>query len=340
MAVSEHTSSIFDASVERTGQDAVRLSWKTHLKDVRFSIYHGNSPEAIERNTPFSQPEGQTTVEISGLNPDMPHYFEIRSENSAGMITAERRLPLEGTVNFRDLGGYETTGGRRVRWGRVFRSDHLSRLTDRDMAFLQRMKIRCVCDFRTSAEAQKRPDRFPGNGPGTYLHLPVDNLKFNPATLFEKLKKGDTAWLTPQFLIDGYILNIDKFATVWGEVFRRLADPDQLALVFHCTGGKDRTGTCAALVLLALGVPEETVIRDHGLSNIFIADVLDKIYAQFESSGIDRNRISPYFTAPQYCIEALLHHLHDKYGSVADYLRSKAGVTEEMLSRIKRQLLE
>jgi protein-tyrosine phosphatase len=146
--------------------------------------------------------------------------------------------------------------------------------------------------------------------------------------------------LTREFLIDGYILNIDKFAAIWGEVFRRLADPGQMALVFHCTGGKDRAGTCAALVLLALGVPEETVILDHGLSNIFIADVIDKIYAQFESSGIDRKKISPYFTAPQYCIEALLHHLHEKYGSPADYLRSKAGVTEEMLKEIRRQLLE
>ena len=340
MAVLEPTSSIFDAAVVRTGQDAVRISWKTHLKDLQVSIYHGNSPETIERNEPFLQIEAQTAVDISGLNPDIPHYFEILSGNGAGIITAERRLPLEGTVNFRDLGGYETSAGRRIRWGRVFRSDHLSRLTDRDIAFLQRMKIRCVCDFRTSAEAQKRPDRFPRDGPGAYLPLPIDNLKFNPTTLYEKLKKGDTDWLTREFLIDGYILNIDKFAAIWGEVFRRLADPGQMALVFHCTGGKDRAGTCAALVLLALGVPEETVILDHGLSNIFIADVIDKIYAQFESSGIDRKKISPYFTAPQYCIEALLHHLHEKYGSPADYLRSKAGVTEEMLKEIRRQLLE
>jgi protein-tyrosine phosphatase len=334
MAFFFHTSSIFDASVDRTGKDAVRISWKTHLKDLQVSIYHGDSPETIERSEPFLQIEGQTAVEISDLDPDIPHYFEIMSENGAGIISGERRLPLEGTVNFRDLGGYETTEGRRVRWGKVFRSDHLSRLTERDIAFLQRMKVRCVCDFRTSAEVQKRPDRFPGDRSGEYLHLPIDNLKFNPTTLFEKLKKGDTSWLTQEFLIDGYILNIDKFAAIWGEVFRRLADPGQMALVFHCTGGKDRAGTCAALILLALGVPEETVILDHGLSNIFIADVLDKIYVQFESSGVDRKKISPYFTAPQYCIEALLDHLHEKYGSPADYLKLKAGVTEEMLGNL------
>ena len=195
-------------------------------------------------------------------------------------------------------------------------------------------------DFRTSAETRKRPDRFPGKGPGEHLHLPIDNLKLDPTTLFEKLKRGDTSWLTREFLIDGYISNVDTFAAVWGEVFKRLADPSRLPLVFHCTGGKDRAGTCAALILLALGVPEDTVIFDHGLSNIFIADVLDKIYAQFDEYGIERQKIAPYFTAPPYCIEALLAHLNEKYGSPIDYLKSKAGVTDEMLGRIREELLE
>ena len=340
MASLNHTPVLFDASVDRTGKDAVRLSWKTHLKDLQVLIYHGDSPETIDHNKPFCRIGGKIAVEFSGLNPEKPHYFEITTDKNAGIIIGERRVPLEGTVNFRDLGGYEAIDGRRVKWGKVFRSDHLSRLTEGDIAFLQWMKIQCVCDFRTSAEAQMRPDRFPGDGPGAHLHLPIDNLKFDPTTLFEKLKRGDTSWLTREFLIDGYIINIDNFATVWGEVFRRLADKAQLPLVFHCTGGKDRAGTCAALVLLALGVPESTVLYDHGLSNIFVADVLNKIYAQFDSSGIEREKIAPYFTAPPYCIEALLAHLHEKYGSAIDYLKSQAGVTQEMLEQIKGELLE
>ena len=331
---------IFDAAVDRTGKDAVRIRWKTHLKGLQVLIYYGNSPGTIDHSKPFCRIGGKTATEFSGLNPAKPHYFKICTEKNAGIIISERRLPLEGTVNFRDLGGYETIDGRRVKWGRVFRSDHLSRLTNDDIAFLQWIKIQCVCDFRTSAEAHKRPDRFPGDGPGEHLHLPIDNLKFDPTTLFEKLKRGDTSWLTREFLIEGYILNVDSFAAVWGEVFRRLANPTHLPLVFHCTGGKDRAGTCAALILLALGVPEDTVKFDHGLSNIYIADVLDKIYAQFDAYGLEREKIAPYFTAPPYCIEALLAHLHKKYGSPIDYLKSKAGVTEEMLGRIREELLE
>jgi protein-tyrosine phosphatase len=113
-----------------------------------------------------------------------------------------------------------------------------------------------------------------------------------------------------------------------------------MPLVFHCTGGKDRAGTCAALILLTLGVTEKTVIYDHGLSNIYISDVVDKIYAQFEALGIKRRRIAPYFTAPRYCIEALLAHIRIKYGSASNYLKSKAGVTEKMLVRIRKELLE
>ena len=340
MTLFENAPHFFDASVERVAKATVRISWKTHFKDLQVSIYHGNSPEAIQHNAPRYRIKGETTVEISGLNSDMPHYFEIVSDKGSARVISERRLPLQGAVNFRDLGGYATTAGQRVRWGKVFRSDHLSNLTERDIDFLKRMKIHCVCDFRTSTEAQRRPDRFPGDGPGEHLHLPIDNLKSDPTDLFQKLERGDTSWLTKEFLIEGYILNIDEFAPVWGEVFKRLADPGHLPLVFHCTGGKDRAGTCAALILLSLGVSEKAVIYDHGLSNIYIRDVVNGLYAKFDAAGIDREKISPYFSAPRYCIEALLAHLREKYGSPIEYLKSKAGVTEEMLKKIRGQLLE
>lgn len=340
MSLSENASQFFDASVERVAKATVRINWKTDFQDLKVLIYHGSSPETVQRNTPLYRIKGETAVEISGLNSDRPHYFEIVPDKGSARIISERRLPLEGAVNFRDLGGYATTTGQRVKWGKVFRSDHLSNLTAHDINFLQQMKLHCVCDFRTSTEAQLRPDRFPGNGTGEYLHLPMDNLKSDPTDLFKKLERGDTSWLTKEFLIEGYILNIEEFAPVWGEVFKRLADPGYLPLVFHCTGGKDRAGTCAALILLALGVSEKTVIYDHGLSNIYIRDVVNGIYSKFEAAGIDRDKISPYFSAPRYCMEAVLAHLREKYGSAVAYLESKAGVSEEMLKKIRGQLLE
>ena len=334
------TAPVFDVTVSRSGPDVLRISWKAKHKNLPISVYHGTTPEAIHHRIPLDLSKDQTEVTLSDLSPHEAHYFKVVPEKGQAIIVGERRLPLQKTVNTRDLGGYETTEGRRVKWGKVFRSDHLARLSDDDIAFLQQIKIQSVCDFRTLVETQNRPDRFPADGHGTYVHLPVNHLRFEPGLLFEKLKNGDASWLTPSFLIDGYRLNLDQFATTWGEVFRRLADPKGLPLLFHCTGGKDRAGTFAALLLLALGVPEETVVYDYGLSNTYIADVVNQIYAQLNIDAAYRKKIAPYFSAPQYCIEAMLSHLYDKYGSPIEYLTSRTGVTEEMLQTIKHQLLE
>ena len=73
---------------------------------------------------------------------------------------------------------------------------------------------------------------------------------------------------------------------------------------------------------------------------MYIADVVNQIYAQFNIDARYQEKISPYFSAPQYCIEAMLSHLYEKYSSPIAYFKSKAGVTEGMLAAIKDQLLE
>jgi protein-tyrosine phosphatase len=334
------TAFIFDVTVSRSSPNALRISWKTKHKNVPVTVYYGTTPETIQHRITVDQSKHQIEVALSELSPHGAHYFKVVPKEGKAITVGERRLPLQETVNTRDLGGYETVEGSRVRWGKVFRSDHLARLSEEDITFLQQIKIQSVCDFRTLIEAQNRPDRFPADGHGAYVQLPVNHLKVEPGHLFEKLKNGDADWLTPQFLIEGYLLNLDQFAATWGEVFKLLADAKRLPLLFHCTGGKDRAGTFAALLLLALGVPEETVIYDYGLSNTYIADVVNQIYDQFNIDAQYREKISPYFSAPQYCIEAMLSHLHDKYGSPIKYLTTRAGVTGEMLQAIKSQLLE
>jgi protein-tyrosine phosphatase len=109
--------------------------------------------------------------------------------------------------------------------------------------------------------------------------------------------------------------------------------------VFHCTGGKDRAGVCAALILLALGVSEKTVIYDHGLSNKYLADILPTIYDYFSSFGVDKEKLVPYLTASRAAIIALLDHIRAEYGSAVNYLKNKAGVKQKTLDRLKQEML-
>ena len=327
-------------SIVRTGSNSVEIQCGFSESTRKFVVFAGESPDHIDRRNPVAISMTNACARISGLNPDIRYYFEVASEQGSKILISERRVPLKGSVNFRDLGGYEASDGRRVKWGQVFRSDNLGRLTDRDVSFVQRMGVRMVCDFRTPAETEKLPDRFPQTQPGRYLHLPIQHGEFDPAGTFDRIKKGDIEWMTEEFMITGYLKNIDDFAPVWSRFFKALADGSKRPLVFHCTGGKDRAGVCAALILLTLGVPEETVIDDHGLSNLYIAQVLERIYDQIRSYGVDPNQIAPYFTAPRNAMVAVVRHIRQTYGSAADYLIQKAGVEERLIEQLKADLLE
>ncbi|MBU2547094.1 MAG: tyrosine-protein phosphatase [Proteobacteria bacterium] len=252
----------------------------------------------------------------------------------------ERRVELDGTFNFRDLGGYETQDGRRVRWGRVYRSDSLADLSDEDFGRLRGMGIKRVCDFRTQGEIQAAPDRLPQGGGIEYLHLPVMHGRIDPVAMAESIRSGRTEWLTDDLIIDGYRISVDEYAAVWGTVVSRLADTPHQPLVFHCTAGKDRTGVCAALLLLVLGVPEEQVIEDHQLSNRYMADRMPRVLKTLRRQGLDPEKVAPFLKAPREGIVATIEHALARYGSIETYFRTLVGLNGETMDRLRSNLLE
>ena len=331
---------ITDIKVNRTEQGDFRIHWKPRVENLRVSVYAGQSPDAIDLRRPAISVTNQSSVVLQDLDPNVRHYFAVKPDGDRNIITAERRVKLEGAFNFRDLGGYQSIDGRRIKWGRIYRSDSLTRLTASDRNVLKQIGIKLVCDLRAPAEVKKRPDHLPEDGAIEYLNFPIVSGNFDTVSAHEKIKKGDLDWLTEDYMIKGYINTIDSYATTWAAVFDRLAAPASYPLVFHCTGGKDRAGVCAALILLSLGVSEETVIYDHGLSNEFLADILPKLYSYFSSFGIEKENLLPYLTALRAAITTLLDHIRQRYGSTVDYLKNKAGVSQKTLELLKQQILE
>ncbi len=252
----------------------------------------------------------------------------------------KRRVPLSGAVNFRDLGGYPTGDCRRVKRGLVFRSDHLSRLTPDDRQHLLDLRFKVVCDLRTVREQQKAPDLLPRDGSIRLLSLPVQVDDFDPANVMDRLLAGDDSWLSLDFFIDLYKRYLDDFGPVWGRVLGLLTSPGNLPLVFHCTGGKDRTGICAALLLKLLGVEEELIYQDHLLSDVCNAERLKPIYARYAAVGVSAEKIAPYLQAPGEALAAMFEHLRENYGTVESYLHKKAGLDTKDLQALRAGLLQ
>ena len=257
-------------------------------------------------------------------------------------LQAKRKLALDGADNFRDLGGYLTADGRRVKWGVVYRSDSLADLSDEDIKFLQRLKLEQVVDFRTEYEKQEDPDRIPEGV--RYIQREVDVEGTAVKELFRKITEGDIDDLNATELMENANRAfVKKQSSVFGAHLRSLTDASNLPSVAHCTGGKDRAGFAAAITLLALGVPEETVIKDFMLTNEYTKDKIQKYIWTIRLSSLfqtDPEKIRPLLGVEQSFIEAALDEMKKEYGSIDNYIRQGLGMSDADILKLKDNLLE
>jgi protein-tyrosine phosphatase len=153
---------VTDATVEVEGNgDALLVNWSLAGADVGVDIGVGRSPDAIDHRHTLTVAAGPRSARIDGLGSGR-HYVSVAPHGGGGaIVVAERRLPFEGVTNFRDLGGYPTADGRRTRWGRVFRSDALHRLTPEDRRRYESLRLHAVFDLRGDLERERYPNPFP-----------------------------------------------------------------------------------------------------------------------------------------------------------------------------------
>ncbi|MBZ0284080.1 MAG: tyrosine-protein phosphatase [Anaerolineae bacterium] len=253
----------------------------------------------------------------------------------------ERILKLEGVANFRDAGGYRTAEGRQVRKGLIYRSGALGHLTPTDWETINKIGIKLVCDLRSRDEAQTEPDNLVDGI--EYLHLPLDadtreeRRRRLRALLFNR---RELMRMMPVFYTQ---VMIDRNAALYGTILKRLADPANLPAVIHCTAGKDRTGVGVALLLTLLGVPEDVVIADYSLSNLYY----DNFYQYGQQMvrplawlGIRAEAIQPLLVADPNNIRLALGHVRSYHGGIENYLRTAAGLDDETLQKLRNNFLE
>jgi protein-tyrosine phosphatase len=254
-----------------------------------------------------------------------------------------RHIALEGAQNFRDLGGYETSDGKHVRWGLFYRSDNLAGLSESDLEVVRELGIRLVCDFRSPDEKRAEPDRLPEPKP-TVAELEIFDASFSAQTFREKIESGDLGDLDlRQALIDGYRLFATKFAPPYRALFERLEQPANLPAVIHCTAGKDRAGFGSAMILSVLGVPRQTVFDDFLLTNVYTADKTERTLFMIRLISlfrIDPERLRPVLGVERAYLEAAFDAIDENYGDFERYRREALGIDDSELAAFRAFALE
>ena len=321
----------------------------------------GGPVDVLLSDDPAADPDRMTLV--SAQDTDGRHvvhdlggitrpYFYLRAGDGSGQRVAVRVLPLEGGRNFRDLGGYPTLDGRRVRWGRVFRSGTMVGLTDDDYEYLSALGIRVICDFRSADERTSEPTTWRATPAIEYRTWDSsDTANATGPGLGELLARPDaSAGQVSAWMRDSYPGYLERYKTAYRDTLHRLA-AGELPLAFNCSAGKDRTGTAAALVLSALGVPRDVVLQDYVLSER-VVDFEAEMAAREPDGARREGGPLDYLTAsraelvrpllrsdPAY-LRNTFASLDETYGGIMGYIRSELEIDDAELERIRAALLE
>ncbi|MFV0420094.1 MAG: tyrosine-protein phosphatase [Dysgonomonas sp.] len=288
-------------------------------------LYAGSSIDNINKLSPILTGNGSGTFPLN-VSTSIRIYFKLVTEKDEILLT-EKHLPMEGGYNFRDLGGIKTKEGRYTKWGKLFRADELSNLTERDLKYLMSIPVTSVIDFRAQSETKRSPDKLP---PTVHFTYPIAITPGNLST------EGIQANLL-KTNIDSHMKHMNRllvsdpacvraFRIFFAIVQNNLSAP----LVFHCSAGKDRAGMATALVLFALGVDEETVMQDYLMSKIYLSDKYDAFIAKYP-------RAESIFTVKRMFLQAGINQIKRDHGSIMNFLTKELKVD---IVRMRRLYLE
>ncbi|MGI4739749.1 MAG: tyrosine-protein phosphatase [Janthinobacterium lividum] len=252
------------------------------------------------------------------------------------VFNPKRAVTLQGTSNFRDLGGYPAAGGKHVKWGHIYRSSDISKLTDSDLQALQSRHVALVCDLRGPQEVAQAPDRLP---PGARrIELPAGSEKIDP-----RLLSGGAKTVNRDSLMRAVYTNTSFFRAKYKPLFDELlALPGEEALLFHCTAGKDRTGIGAALVLAALGVDRPTILKDYAATDVYWQAGREQSLQRMTQAGMSAETMAAYrplLAANPAYLAGTFAAIDKQYGSLDKYLATEMGLTPQKLMVLRTKYL-
>lgn len=323
--------------VEDAGPGTYRVNWGAWNADAPMDLYVADKAYAPPTERMKIAPGASYAAIVALPGFAGRPYFYLQPAKGEGRWLAQRVLPLEGGRNFRDLGGYRTSDGHSVRWGKVFRSGSMAGLTPADYEYLGRLGIRSVCDFRTAGERKSDPNKWVETARINYWTRDYDMSGGDLAKLFTGKATAEQARAS---MAEMYRELPYEQAPAYKEMFRKMV-AGELPLAFNCSAGKDRAGLAAALVLTALGVPRETVFADYELSNRYLRSALARDKASDHMlSNLPKDIIGPLLAADPLYIKTAFDEMIRRDGSPEAYLRNIVGLTEQDQASLKRALLE
>ena len=251
--------------------------------------------------------------------------------------------------NFRDLGGIPAADGKRVRYGMLYRSGYLCKISEKKAEYLRDRKgVQTVIDLRSPSELAEHSDVLAKGV--RYIHLPPLNDEQNPSInrnnrrgVLENImaKEGGAR----RHLSDIYRLMVTQKESLqaFSEYLRLLADEKNAGVLWHCTQGKDRTGIAAAIILMALGADRKDIMRDYMRTNRSCAFVNFWIYVGVvlvTFSVYTAHSLNLLLSSQKFFMEAAFEEIDRVYGGTEAFLSEGLGLSAAEIQNLRAIYLD
>lgn len=264
------------------------------------------------------------------------------------------KITLKGASNARDLGGIITPFGT-VKHKRLIRCGHLSKITNEDVQILLQNSLERVVDLRTALEQANSPDVVIDGV--TYVTNPIISAttfgityekssgeeigKMLQAGIERMRSRGEDPKCHLPILYRKFV-NEQISVQGYGSFLKLLADnPVDGATLWHCSAGKDRVGTCTALLLHCLGASNEQIMADYLLTNQqskpFLDMVMSKICGTLDEEQI--SLIQGMLSVKEEYLQAFWDEIALKFGDIDKFI-SACGVTQSDIEKLRKNYLE
>nr|WP_113867955.1 tyrosine-protein phosphatase [Brenneria salicis]NMN90095.1 protein tyrosine/serine phosphatase [Brenneria salicis ATCC 15712 = DSM 30166]RBP60486.1 protein tyrosine/serine phosphatase [Brenneria salicis ATCC 15712 = DSM 30166]RLM30104.1 C4-dicarboxylate ABC transporter [Brenneria salicis ATCC 15712 = DSM 30166] len=248
-------------------------------------------------------------------------------------------LPLDGGINFRDMGGNRAADGRLIRHGKLFRAGSLDLLSPADCEYLASVPVYHVIDYRDEEEIAVKPDVLWSGA--NYHAFPANPLRHEVTANLDSLGSDVLA----AFDSRAFMLELYRRLPFNNSAYRQLAalllQPDEGALVQHCAVGKDRTGIGSALVMFALGADEQTVVEDYLLTDTTLASFRQQLMTHLAQTLNEKalRQFSYVLSVQEEFIVTALQAIKERHGSVNVWLEAEYGLDDQTRQRLQDKYL-
>lgn len=198
----------------------------------------------------------ETSLTIDNIIPNREYYWKVKvTDNDGGQKFSNvytftptayvRTMDIDGVKNMRDVGGLVTTDGKTIQYGIMYRSAHFDSITEKGKEQIKRLGVKTDIDLRGESNTVSP------------LGENVRRLNYNAPYYVDEADGNG---------IQSGLNGAESYVKEFVKEFKACADPDNYPIGFHCSLGRDRTGTLAAMLYAVSGVSRYDIVKEYELS--------------------------------------------------------------------------